>query len=99
MTLAKWGCFEMSEPDIYSDAWHRKQIRGISYGLNRCLAEHDEFSAGIKLLNEHVEKLVAGLRGAREEIGLQADEIAELKESMEKAREAFRELKDQKGKS
>ena len=89
------------EPNVYSDAGRRKEIRGISYGLHCCLAEHGVFSAGIKLLNEHVEKLVTGLRGAREEIGLQAEEIAELKESMENAREAFRELKkhvDTKGK-
>ncbi len=94
MTIARWGYFEMSEPDKFSHAYYEREFRGVNHGLNLCLAEHDEFTGAIKRLDGNVEKLVAAVREAREEIGKQAAEIAELKEAMEKARAAFRELRE-----
>lgn len=87
----------MSEPDKYSHADYARQFRGVNHGQNRCLAEHADFQKDIKELREANNTLVAAVREAREEIGKQAGEIAELKESIEKAREAFRELKKASG--
>lgn len=85
---------EKDQPDPYSNAWYREQFRGLTHGFNRCLAEHKDCWEAVKKLRERTEMLVTALNDAQIEIGRQTDEIAELKESMEKAREVFRGLKE-----
>jgi predicted nucleic acid-binding Zn-ribbon protein len=93
----------MSEPDKYSNAWYRKQFDGVNHGLNRTLADYEASWSAVKAMRERIERIEsmvsAELKKGREEIGRLNDEIAELKESMAKAREVFRELKNQKGTS
>ena len=89
----------MSEPSESSLAWYKKQFQGLNHGFNRCWAAHQDCLEAVKTLRERDLETQATLLKAQEDIGRHTDEIAELKESMEKAREAFRELKDQKGKS
>ena len=85
----------MSEPSEFSLAWFKKQFQGLSHGFNRCWAAHQDCLKAVKTLRERTGLLEVGLREAREEIGRQTDEIAELKEAMEKSRVAFGELRKQ----
>ena len=91
-----------NEPPEYSNFWYRKQFRGVNHGLNRCLAEYADCWEAVKSLRERLGVLETStqeaLQKAQEEIGRQADEIAELKESIEKARKVFLELKQSKRK-
>ncbi len=81
------------EPSVYSGAWYRRQFQGVNHSLNRCLAEYQDCWEAVKSLRERAGVLESALQKAQEEIGRQTDEIAELNESMEKARKVFLELK------
>ncbi len=85
----------MSEPSEFSLAWFKKQFQGLSHGFNRCWAAHQDCLEAVKTLRERTQMLESALQRAGEEIGKQADEIAELKEAMEKSRVAFGELRKQ----
>lgn len=81
----------MAEPDPYSNAWWRTQIRGILHSVNRCNCDYADTAEQITALTIHVAKLEAALFDAQAEIGrLRSD----MEEHVNKIREAYKKLKN-----
>ena len=84
------------EPDRYTNAWYRekfaemvKQYRGMCFTTNSCIADYEQLRAETTRLHERMEALETMHQEDRAEIG-------RLKETIDKAREAFQELKNRK---
>ena len=77
-------------------AYRRKQIQGIQFSVNRCWAACEDSIKNQKSADDRVKKLEAAFAAAQIEIGRHTDEIAELKDRIDKAGKVVREL--QKGK-
>ena len=81
----------MNQPDPYSMAWWRQQMKGVTHSINRCNAEYASAADLIEALTKRVDSLENSLEDARAEIGRLRDEI---EDKFEKVREAYRELKN-----
>lgn len=87
-------------PDAQTLAWWDSMLsevasgyRGLTHAVNLVLAEIEDRDTAVKALRERVEVQADMLHRANVEIGKLQAEVTLLQESMEKAREAFAELK------
>ena len=85
-----------TQPDAYSNAWYRKQITGLSQAMNCYMADVSEAQNAIAEMRERGVAMRAAIEDIRAELGRQNGEIEELKEAVQKARDAFRELQKSK---
>ena len=77
-------------PDPYTHEWYQRRFNGMAWHLNRVDADYASADARIVELVERVDSLETALVDAQSEIGRLREE---LEVSMEKMREAYRELK------
>ena len=89
-------------PDAATLAWWREQFfdqakatRGAIHAMNRTHAEIEDQNATVARMGEYLEKLTKRVADAEATIGKLQAEVTLLKESMEKAREAYSELRKQ----
>lgn len=85
---------DTDQPDTYSNAWYRKQFKGVQHSLNRCNADYAACSEElaeerkrVAFLEGHLSDVLAAIGELREQIGV-------LNGQMDKAREAFKALKN-----
>ena len=81
----------MTDPDIYSNAWYRKQFAGISFAVHQACAEYVSADERIEALKSRVESLETALTDAQAEIGKLR---GEFEEKIELIRESYRKLKN-----
>ena len=78
------------QPEKFSNSWYYKQFRGQTHILNQLSAEIVGCWDAVRELRERMDSHAKALEEARAEIG-------ELQETIEKARVAFRDLKNEGG--
>jgi chromosome segregation ATPase len=76
-----------AKPDIYTNAWWRTQFRGVQHSLNRCNAEYASAQDQIDVLKRQMADAIVEIGKLREE----------LETSLERVREAYRNLKQSNG--
>jgi len=88
-------------PDEFTLAWWREQLaeiqkgyRGATHGVNRCLAEYSDLYETVESLRKEVQNATEARAEAAAAIGALQAQVKELEGHLEKAREAFRELKN-----
>ena len=74
------------------DGWYN-ELRGISHSINRCNAEYADCWAAVEKLRQWALSESSELSEANAAIGALQEQVAGLKESLNKAREAYSELK------
>lgn len=79
----------MTQPDLYSGAWYRKQFAGQQFAINKACAEYASAADLLESLTVRVTSLEAALEDARSETGRLREEF---QVSMEKVRDAYRKL-------
>ena len=98
------GLSSKDSPDRYTNAWWDQglqkmiqQIRGISHSVNRCNAEYAACWEAVLELRATCETLKeqTGLRDA--ELGRLGERLEQVEESLQKAREAYAELRKKNG--
>ena len=73
-------------PDEYSNLWYRQQFRGVMHSLNRCNSDYVDLLERLKSLQVQVASLIESRVDLMAEIGRLADTV-------QNAREAFRDIK------
>ena len=73
-------------PDEYSNLWYRQQFRGVMHSLNRCNSDYVDLLERLKSLQVQVDSLIES------RVDLMA-EIGRLRDTIDNAREAFRDIK------
>jgi len=88
---------DTDKPERYTNAWYRdqfekigKEFRGVNHSVNRCNAEFVNCFESVKELRTRADSQQVEMDSMAAEIGRLKEELAV---SLEKAREAFRELK------
>lgn len=81
----------VSRPDPETLAWWRQQIKGLQFSINQSNAEYVSADERILTLTKRVTTLEDDLESARASIGELREE---LETSLEKVREAYRQLKN-----
>lgn len=88
-----------SRPDKHTLAWWQDQFeqvakgyRGLTHACNRVLADNEDQFKNIQTLVKAVTRIDLDLQEANAKIGQLQAELTELKETMDKAREAYAEL-------
>ena len=83
-----------SRPDPETMAWWRKVLKGTQHTIALCAEEYVSADERILALETRVTTLEADLEAARAAVGELREEH---EESLEKIREAYRQLKQQNG--